>query len=383
MHRYDLVATATFGLESVVADEVKKLGYEGAKIDNGKVTYQADLLGICRSNLWLRSADRVRLKIGEFQAETFDSLFEQVKALPWEQFLPVDANFPVEGKSIKSTLYSVSDCQAIVKKAIVEKLKQKYQVTWFAETGPRYTVEVALHNNIATLTIDTSGLGLHKRGYRTHAVGAPIKETLAAALIALSKWYPDTPLIDPFCGSGTIPIEAALLGLNMAPGSRRAFVSEQWPVIPEELWRQARQEAQEMVRLDRKLEIVGADVDPKAVQAATHNARAAGVGGHTRFEVRPLAACGSTAQYGKIICNPPYGERLGEREQVEKLYQEMGSTFAKLDTWSYYIITAHPEFEKLFGRSASKKRKLYNGDIKVDFFQYFGPRPPRTFFADQ
>jgi len=382
VHGYELIATATFGLESVVADEVKKLGYEDAKIDNGKVTYRADLLGICRSNMWLRSADRVRLKVGEFQAETFDSLFEQVKALPWEQYLPADATFPVEGKSIKSTLYSVSDCQAIVKKAVVEKLKLKYQVAWFAETGPRYTIEVALLNNTATLTIDTSGPGLHKRGYRTHAGNAPIKETLAAALLTLSKWYPDTPLIDPFCGSGTIPIEAALLGLSMAPGYRREFVSEKWPLIPEELWRQARQEAQDMIRLDRQLEILGADCDPKAVQAARLNARAAGVEAHTRFEVRPLAACSSTAQYGKIICNPPYGERLGERGQLEKLYQEMGMVFSKLDSWSYYIITAHPDFEKLFGRSASKKRKLYNGDIKVDFFQYFGPRPPRTFFVN-
>jgi len=373
--RYDLIATATFGLESVVADEVRKLGFEDARIDNGKVTYQADLLGICRSNLWLRTADRVRLKVGEFPAETFDSLFEQTKALPWERYLPEDANFPVEGKSIKSTLFSISDCQAIVKKAVVERLKQKYQVTWFEETGPRYTLEVALLNNIATLTIDTSGPGLHKRGYRAHTVGAPIKETLAAALIELSKWYPDTPLLDPFCGSGTIPIEAALIGLNIAPGLRRRFVSEQWPLIPGELWRQARRETQDLIRVDRQLEIVGADLNPEAVRAATHNAQAAGVGEHTRFKVQPLSACHPTAEYGKIICNPPYGERLGERAQVEKLYQEMGLVFSRFTSWSYYIITAHPEFEKFFGRRASKKRKLYNGDIKVDYFQYYGPRP--------
>ena len=380
MGSYDLIATATFGLESVVADEVKKLGYEDVKIENGKVTYQTDLLGICRSNLWLRTADRVRLKVGEFHVETFDSLFEQTKALPWEQFLPQDANFPVDGKSIKSKLFSVSDCQALVKKAIVERLKQRYQVSWFEETGPRYTIEVALLNDIATLTIDTSGPGLHKRGYRLHAVGAPIKETLAAALIYLSKWYPDTPLIDPFCGSGTIPIEAAMIGLNMAPGHKREFVSEQWSLIPEELWREARQETHDLVQFDKQLEIIGADHDPRAVYAAKNNAIVAGVGDYTHFQVQSLTTLSSEREYGKIICNPPYGERLGEREQVEHLYQEMGGVLSKLDTWSYYVITSHPGFERLFGKRASKKRKLYNGDIKVDYYQYFGPRPPRTFF---
>ncbi|KAF0194231.1 MAG: putative N6-adenine-specific DNA methylase [Bacillota bacterium] len=377
---FDLIATATFGLESVVADEVKKLGYEGVKIENGKVTYRADALGICRSNLWLRTADRVRLKVGEFHVETFDNLFEQTKALPWEQYLPEDANFPVDGKSIKSKLFSVSDCQALVKKAIVERLKQKYQVNWFEETGPRYTIEVALLNDIATLTIDTSGPGLHKRGYRLHAVGAPIKETLAAALIYLSKWYPDTPLVDPCCGSGTIPIEAAMIGLNIAPGFKREFVSEQWPLIPEQLWYHARQETHDLVQFDRKLEIVGSDHDPRAVHAAKHNAIVAGVGDYTHFQVQSLTTLSSEREYGKIICNPPYGERLGEREQVENLYQEMGTVFSKMDTWSYYVITSHPGFERLFGTRASKKRKLYNGDVKVDYFQYFGPRPPRTFF---
>lgn len=379
MDKYDLIATATFGLESVVAGEVRALGYEDIKIDTGKVAYKADLLGICRSNLWLRSADRVRLKIGEFHATTFDSLFEQTKALPWELYLPLDANFPVEGKSIKSTLFSISDCQALVKKAIVERLKQKYQVNWFEETGPRYTIEVALLKDIATLTIDTSGPGLHKRGYRLHAMGAPIKETLAAALVSLAKWYPDIPLIDPFCGSGTIPIEAALMGLNMAPGLKRAFVAEQWPLVPKELWHQARQEAQDLVKTDRQLDIVGTDYDPKAVQAAKDNAIAAGVGDRISFQVKPLSACSSQGEYGKIICNPPYGERIGEKAELDKLYQEMGAVFSRLESWSHYIITSHPEFEKLFGQRASKKRKLYNGDIKVDYYQYFGPRPPRTF----
>jgi len=376
----ELIATATFGLESVVADEVKKLGVADVKVENGKVTYQTDLLGLCRSNLWLRTADRVRIKIGEFHAETFDSLFEQTKALPWEQFLPEDANFPVEGKSIKSKLFSISDCQALVKKAIVERLKQKYHVNWFTETGPRYTIEVALLNDIATLTIDTSGPGLHKRGYRQSAVGAPIKETLAAALVYLSKWYPDTPLVDPFCGSGTIPIEAALIGKNIAPGINREFAAEKWPLIPSTLWVQARQEALDCIEHDASLSIAGSDCDPKAINAAHQNAVAAGVGEDTGFQVKPVKALITKGEYGKIICNPPYGERLGEREQVEKLYKEMGAVFTRLDTWSYYIITSHPGFETFFGKRASKKRKLYNGDIKVDYYQYFGPRPPRGFF---
>lgn len=377
---FELIATATFGLESVVAEEVKKLGYEGVKIENGKVTYRADALGICRSNLWLRTADRVRLKVGEFHVETFDSLFEQTKALPWEQYLPINANFPVDGKSIKSKLFSISDCQALVKKAIVERLKTKYQVNWFEETGPRYTIEVALLNDIATLTVDTSGPGLHKRGYRVNAVEAPIKETLAAALIYLSKWYPDTPLIDPFCGSGTIPIEAALMGTNRAPGLNRQFASEQWPLIQQHLWHQARQETIDLVQLNQQIEILGSDLNPQAVNAAKHNAAAAGVGCNTHFQVQPVKMLSSKREYGKIICNPPYGERLGEREQVERLYQDMGGVFSKMDTWSYYVITSHPGFERFFGRPASKKRKLYNGDIKVDYYQYFGPRPPRAFF---
>ena len=376
--KLELIATATFGLESVVADEVRKLGYEEARVENGKVTYKADALAICRSNLWLRVADRVRLKIGEFRAETFDTLFEQTKALSWEEYLPQNARFPVDGKSIKSKLFSVSDCQAIVKKAIVERLKLTYKVQWYEENGPLYPIEVALLNDVVTLTIDTSGQGLHKRGYRLEATAAPLKETLAAALIYLAKWYPDTPLADQFCGSGTIPIEAAMIGLNIAPGYRRRFVAEEWPQVAKELWSQARQEAGDVLTPHRPLEINGTDIDPKAMGLTRQNAALAGVGGKIHLQAQPVSSFSSKKKYGKIICNPPYGERLGEVEQVQSLYKEMGTVFRKLESWSYYVLTANPTFERHFGQTASKKRKLYHGDIKVDYYQYFGPRLPKS-----
>ncbi|MDW7672945.1 MAG: class I SAM-dependent RNA methyltransferase [Bacillota bacterium] len=377
MTKVELIATATFGLEAIVAQEVKELGYEDMVVENGRVTFTADLGAICRTNLWLRTADRVRLKIGEFKATTFEALFEQTKALPWSDWIPPDANFPVEGKSVKSTLFSVPDCQAIVKKAIVESLKAKYKKEWFEETGPMYKVEVALLKDIVTLTIDTSGAGLHKRGYRELAAEAPLKETLAAALIMLSRWYPDTPLIDPLCGSGTIPIEAALIGQNIAPGMNREFVAEAWPNIPKELWREARKETHDLAKYDQELQIIGTDVDYRVLKLARQNAYEAGVDQLIHFQEQNVTQLQSKRKYGKIICNPPYGERLGEKEEVEQLYRDMGKAFSRLDTWSYYIITSHPQFENLFGKPASKKRKLYNGRIKVDYFQYFGPRPPK------
>ncbi|TYO93863.1 THUMP domain-containing class I SAM-dependent RNA methyltransferase [Desulfallas thermosapovorans] len=373
----ELIATATFGLESLVAQEVKNLGYTGVTVDNGKVTFAADLSAICRANLWLRTADRVRLKVGEFKATTFEELFEQTKALPWPELIPEEAEFPVEGKSVKSTLFSVSDCQAIVKKAVVESMKKKYKRQWFPEQGPLYKIEVALLKDVATLTIDTSGAGLHKRGYRELTSQAPLKETLAAALVILSRWHPDSVLMDPLCGSGTIPIEAALIGQNIAPGMNRGFVSEQWPTIPRELWRQARRETHDLAHYSRPLSIIGTDIDGEVLKLARQNASEAGVDGCIHFQRLPVAEVRSSKKYGKIICNPPYGERLGELREVEKLYREMGRVFARLDTWSFYILAAHPRFEKLFGRPATKKRKLYNGNIKVDYYQYFGPRPPK------
>ncbi|MFM1651130.1 class I SAM-dependent RNA methyltransferase [Brevibacillus sp. B_LB10_24] len=377
MQNVELIATATFGLESVVAEEVKRLGYEQVHVDNGKVTFSADLGAIPRTNLWLRTADRVRLKIGEFQAKTFDELFEQTKALPWADWIPENGTFPVEGKSVKSTLYSVPDCQAIVKKAVVESLKKRYKQEWFPEDGPLYKIEVALLKDIATLTIDTSGAGLHKRGYREWIGTAPLKETMAAALIQLARWNPDRVLIDPFCGSGTIPIEAALIGQNIAPGMNREFASESWPVIPKTLWREARAQTHDLAQYDRPMEIIGTDYDDEVLKVARRNAREAGVDESIHFQRMEMRDLRTKKKYGCIITNPPYGERLSERAEVERLYREMGKVFGQLDTWSFYIITSDEQFEQHFGRKASKKRKLYNGNIKVDYYQFFGPRPPK------
>ncbi|HBV97952.1 MAG: N-6 DNA methylase [Peptococcaceae bacterium BICA1-7] len=377
MNSIELIATSTFGLEAVVAQEVKALGYTEAAVENGKVTFAADAEGLCRANLWLRSADRVLLKMGQFKALTFEELFQQTKALPWPDWIPADASFPVEGKSINSKLFSVPDCQAIVKKAIVEKMKTRHNKSWFEETGPRYRVEVALLKDTATLTIDTSGAGLHKRGYRSLGSEAPLKETLAAAMVMLSRWRPDRALIDPFCGSGTIPLEAGLIGLNMAPGLRREFDSQKWTAIPQALWRRAREEALDLARRDIKLNVHGFDIDGGVLSLARHHARQAGLEGSVTFQEMPVSALKSRYSHGYIICNPPYGVRLGETSQVERLYQDMGRIFGGLETWSFYILSSHTEFERLFGRRADKKRKLYNGRIQCNYYQYFGPRPPR------
>ncbi|BAH46509.1 MULTISPECIES: class I SAM-dependent RNA methyltransferase [Brevibacillus] len=377
MQKVELIATATFGLESVVAEEVKALGYGPVQVENGKVTFTADISAIPRTNLWLRTADRVRLKIGEFKATTFDELFEKTKALPWADWITEDGTFPVEGKSVKSTLFSVPDCQAIVKKAVVESLKKTYNREWFDEQGPLYKIEVALLKDVATLTIDTSGPGLHKRGYRELIGQAPLKETMAAAMIMLSRWKPDRVFMDPFCGSGTIPIEAALIGQNIAPGMNREFVSETWPIIPKTAWREARAETHDLARYDQKLEIIGTDMDDEILKIARYNATEAGVDDLIHFQRMDVRDVRTKRKYGYLICNPPYGERLGEWKQVAKMYGEMGKTFAAMDTWSFYVITSDEQFEEHFGRTASKKRKLYNGNIKVDYYQFFGPRPPR------
>ena len=373
----ELIATATFGLEAIVAQEVKDLGYDQVTVENGKVTFTGDESAICRANLWLRCADRVRLKVGEFTAVTFDELFEKTKALPWADLLPVNAAFPVDGKSVQSALFSISDCQAIVKKAVVESMKKRYQSEWFKEDGPLYRIEVSLLKDLATLTIDTSGAGLHKRGYRVDGSEAPLKETLGAALVMIARWQPDITLIDPFCGSGTIPIEAALIGQNIAPGMNRTFVSEAWPTIARESWRQARKETHDRADYDQKLDLTGTDINEALIATARMNAAGAGVEDLIHFQARPLSELSSKKKYGKIICNPPYGERLSSIKEVEQLYRQMGKLFKSLDTWSYYILTASENFESLFGKKASKKRKLYHGNIKVHYYQYFGPRPPR------
>ncbi len=378
MRKIELIATSTFGLEAVVKREVQDLGYGDITVENGKVNFIADIKAIPKTNLWLRTADRVLLKIGQFKALSFEELFEKTKSLPWEEWITHDAEFTVVGKSVNSKLYSVPDCQSIVKKAVVEKLKTIYDTEWFQETGPRYTIQVSILKDVATLTIDTSGEGLHKRGYRETALEAPLKETLVAAMIQLSFWNKERSLIDPFCGSGTIPIEAALIGKNIAPGLQRSFASENWPQIGQELWKEERVNALKAINQDVNLKIYASDIDERAIEVAENNAFEAGVDECISFEVRDISKLDISEEYGVIICNPPYGERLGDEKEVIQLYSVMGRKFNRLDTWSKYILTSFEGFEKYYNKKADKKRKLYNGRLKVEYYQYFGPRPPRV-----
>ncbi|MDC3415333.1 THUMP domain-containing class I SAM-dependent RNA methyltransferase [Aquibacillus salsiterrae] len=369
---FTIIATAAMGLESIVAQEVKNLGYEPV-VQNGRITFEADALAIPRCNLWLRTADRVKVLVGEFEAKTFDELFEKTKALNWEQYIPEDGQFPVIGKSVKSTLHSVPDAQAIVKKAIAERLKTKYGVaSWMEETGALYRTEIALHKDIATLTIDTSGTGLHRRGYRVGQGEAPLKETLAAALVLLTNWKPTNPFVDPFCGSGTIPIEAALIGQNIAPGFNRSFASEDWDITPPMLWEKALEEAEDLANYDQQLDITGSDIDHQMVDIARENAIEAGLGDLVRWKQMQAKDFNPKTDTGYIVANPPYGERIGDRLEVEKMYKELGQVLNKYPTWSIYILTSNEKFESLFGREATKKRKLFNGFIRTDYYQYFG-----------
>ncbi|MBN8234637.1 class I SAM-dependent RNA methyltransferase [Halobacillus kuroshimensis] len=374
-----LIATAAMGLESIVSKEVKALGYEDVEVENGRVIFQADVSAIPRTNLWLRTADRVKLLVGRFKATSFDQLFEETKALPWETFIEEDGEFPVVGKSVKSKLYSVPDCQAIVKKAIVERLKKKHGVaSWLKETGSFYRVEVAIHKDEALLTIDTSGSGLHKRGYRVGQGEAPLKETMAAALVQITNWHPDKPFVDPFCGSGTIAIEAALIGQNIAPGFNREFASEGWGFIPQKAWDDAFQEAEDAADYDQPLDITGSDLDPKMIEIARKNAMEAGLGELVSWKQMQMNDLKPKQDGGYIVSNPPYGERIGDREEVEQMYRDLGMIMRDYPSWSVYILTSHEGFEKLYGQSATKKRKLFNGYIKTDYYQYFGKKKKQT-----
>lgn len=377
MSKIQLIATSAFGIEAVVGKELSRLGYTNQQVENGRVTFAGDEEAICRANIWLRCADRILVKMGEFKALTFDELFEGVKALPWDQWLPENAEFPVDGKSVNSGLSSVPDCQAIVKKAIVEKMKMRYKRQWFDENGPLYRVEISLLKDMATLTIDSTGPSLHKRGYRTHTTGAPLKETLAAAMLMISRWKPDRALIDPFCGSGTIPVEAALIAGNIAPGAKRSFSAEGWRQTPAGLWAKAREEAADKAASVSDLRIQGTDIDKDAISLARYHAEQAGVAQSIHLQRMPFSDISSRYKYGFIICNPPYGERLGDMPEVERLYKEMGSVFKRFDTWSFYVITSNQRFESLIGRKADKKRKLYNGRIQCNYYQFYGPPPPR------
>ena len=323
------------------------------------------------------------MKMGTFTAVTFTELFDRTKALPWGDWIPEDGKFTVVGKSVKSTLFSVSDCQAIVKKAVVEKLKEKYKTDWFDETGASYTIQVGILKDVVTLAIDTSGSGLHMRGYRASALDAPLKESLASAMVQLSYWRKDRILLDPFCGSGTIPIEAAMLARNIAPGLNRKFASEEWERIGKERWKQARKEAYQAIDYDVMPEIYGSDIDPAAIELAKANAELAGVDDCITFEVKPSQEIVLPGKYGVLISNPPYGERIGELKEVENMYRALGATMQTDPTWSTYIITSMEYFESLFGRKADRKRKLFNGRIKTDYYQYEGPRPPKKQKAEE
>ena len=374
MTTYKLLATAAMGLESIVANEVKELGYE-TETENGKVFFEGNERDIAKTNLWLRTADRVKIIAGEFNAYTFDELFERTKEIEWEKFLPVDAEFPVQGKSVKSTLHSVPNCQSIVKKAIVERLKKAYHRNSFLdETGPRFKIEVSILKDKVQLSIDTSGAGLHKRGYRLDQGEAPLKETLAAALVKLSRWTPDRPFVDPFCGSGTIVIEAAMIGQDLAPGYNREFDSEKWPWIGQAIWDEVREEAEELANYDQPLNILGTDIDHRMLKVAEENAREAGFADLIQFEQRQVKDFVATDENGVVVGNPPYGERIGEIEIIEEMIADMGRVFSKHPTWSVYMLSSMGRFETLYGQPATKKRKLFNGFIRTDLFQFWGER---------
>lgn len=378
MPQFDLIATSTFGLENVVARELKDLGYTDGRVSDGRVLFSGDENDIARCNLWLRSADRLLIRVGEFPCPDFGVLFDQTLELPWNELLPMDAAFPVNGRSVRSKLRSVPKVQGCVKKAIVENLKRRYNRFRFDESGSQYPVEVSLLKDVATLTIDTTGPGLHKRGYRQVVGRAPLRETMAAGLVQLSYWNRERLLVDPFCGSGTIPIEAALLGRNMAPGLGRSFLAEDWHWMDRRVFRDARTAAKD-ARLPAMPEtILAYDHDPAAIRLSERGATDAGVGADIRFRVQELSDLRSKKDYGCIVTNPPYGERLGDTEEVEAVYREMARVFAPLETWSIYVLTSNRWFEKHFGRRAPRRRKLYNGRLECQYYQYPGPRPPET-----
>lgn len=387
-----LLATAPLGLEAVVAREVSALGHVIAGTENGRVFFTAPPEGIARANLWLRTADRVHLVAGRFRAETFDELFEKTRSLPWSEWIGRNDRFPVAGRSHRSKLASAPACQSIVKKAIARSLEATYGQTWFAETGPTVAIEVTLLEDEALLTIDTSGAGLHKRGYRSAPAGpAPVKETLAAALVLLSRWGPHRTFADPFCGSGTIAIEAAMIARDMAPGLNRTFAAESFPWVGSVLWQTAREEARDRRRTDGRLSIEASDIDPSAVALARDCAVRAGVRDDVRLTVQDARTAVYPDEYGCIVTNPPYGERIGvdahpagsaERRALRELYGAFGRSVRRLPTWSCFVIASDPEFERWFGRRADKRRKLYNGRIECQLYQYLGPLPPRRPTAD-
>lgn len=379
MRKMELIAPCHFGLEAVLKREIQDLGYEISQVEDGKVSFWGDEEAVAYANMFLRTAERVLLKVGEFKAYTYDELFEGTKALPWEEYIPANGKFWVKkASSIKSKLFSPSDIQSIMKKAMVERLKQSYKKEWFEEDGPSFPVRVSLMKDNVTVAIDTTGVSLHKRGYRKLQSKAPISETLAAALIMLTPWKKDRILVDPFCGSGTFLIEAAMMAANMAPGMNRSFLAEDWKeLIPRKHWYHALEEAQDLVDTNLDMDLQGFDIDGSVVRNARENAVAAGVDHLIHFQQREVAKLSHPKKYGFIITNPPYGERLEEKAELPALYRQIGQVYEKLDDWSMYLITSYEDTERYIGRKADKNRKIYNGMIRTYYYQFLGPRPPK------
>ena len=379
MRKFELIAPCHFGLEAVLKKEIIELGYEILQVEDGRVLFAGDAEAVCRANLYLRTAERVLIKIGSFPAVTFEELFQGTRELPWEDFIPENGKFWVaKAASVKSRLFSPSDIQSVMKKAIVERLKGVYHTNWFTEEGESFPLRVFLMKDIVTVGLDTTGESLHKRGYRKLAAKAPIAENLAAALIMLTPWNKTRILVDPFCGSGTFPIEAAMMAANMAPGLSRDFLSENWGhLIPEKEWRDVLEEAEDLVDLSVEADIQGYDIDDAMVAVSRENAKRAGVDKLIHFQRRPVAALSHPKKYGFLITNPPYGERMEEKENLPELYRTLGERYRNLDSWSMYLISAYEKTESDIGRKADKNRKIYNGMMKTYFYQYIGPKPPK------
>ena len=379
METFELITPCHFGLEAVMKREILDLGYEIQSVEDGKVTFTGDAQAVADANVFLRTTERVLIQVGKVRAETWDELFEAVKAMPWERFIPKDGKFWVaKANSVKSKLFSPSDIQSIIKKAIVERLKKIYHMEWFPEDGASYPIRVSILKDIVTVGLDTSGVSLHKRGYRQFTAKAPITETLAAALLMLTPWRGDRVLVDPFCGSGTFPIEAAMMAADIAPGMNRNFLAEDWKhVIPRKCWYDAVDEAKERVRQDVETDIQGFDIDGDVIKAARENAKLAGVDHLIHLQQRPVSALSHPKKYGFIVTNPPYGERLEEKKDLPELYRTLGARYGALDSWSMYLITSYEDAQHCLGRKADKNRKIYNGMLKTYFYQYQGPKPPR------
>ncbi len=379
MRKMELIAPCHFGLEAVLKREIIDLGYDIAEVEDGRVTFYGDEEALCRANIFLRTAERVLLKVGSFRAVTFEELFDKTKELPWEDYIPKDGKFWVaKAASVKSKLFSPSDIQSIMKKAMVKRMQERYHVEWFPEDGAAYPIRVFLMKDIVTVGIDSSGISLDKRGYREMSGAAPITETLAAALIMLTPWRADRILVDPFCGSGTFLIEAAMMAANIAPGMNRSFTAEDWAgVIPKKFWYDAIDEANDLVNTEIKTDIQGYDADGSVLKIARKNAEEAGVGRLIHFQERTVAELSHPKKYGFIITNPPYGERLEDKKNLPQLYRTLGERFCRLDAWSAYVITSYEDTEKCFGRKADKNRKIYNGMLKTYYYQFLGPKPPK------